>query len=256
MRGRVAFTLIELLVVLSIIALLIAMLLPALGKARGSARNLQCAANLRQMSAGTVVIGEDNKGRFRLSWRALTSADAYAENYAELNVGNDHISWISGHLYDSYTAIGMPPDGSTCPERGVAYIRHTPSNGRWRIGYYLMAGRPADQYRHQDTTPPGTRIWRAPMSLDDAGNLVMTSDVNESGTINNAPRSSFPHSPRGLVSSPNVVNPESLNVIGANIAYLDTSVRFEPLNNLTAFSASVGGSIRGYWPDVPAYGNQ
>lgn len=58
-----AFTLIELLVVISIISLLIAILLPALAKARSAARNIQCAANLRQVMFGMVNYSVDNQNR-------------------------------------------------------------------------------------------------------------------------------------------------------------------------------------------------
>ncbi|MGB0766190.1 MAG: type II secretion system protein [Phycisphaeraceae bacterium] len=58
-----AFTLIELLVVISIIALLIAILLPALSNARASARNIQCAANKKQIGAALFIYTEENKNR-------------------------------------------------------------------------------------------------------------------------------------------------------------------------------------------------
>ncbi|MFG0248907.1 MAG: DUF1559 domain-containing protein [Phycisphaeraceae bacterium JB051] len=58
-----AFTLIELLVVISIISLLISILLPALAKARSAARNIQCAANLRQVMLSMVNYSMDNDSR-------------------------------------------------------------------------------------------------------------------------------------------------------------------------------------------------
>jgi len=58
------FTLVELLTVITIITVLAAILTPSLLAMRSSARAAQCAANLRQLGAATLLMAAEDNGRF------------------------------------------------------------------------------------------------------------------------------------------------------------------------------------------------
>lgn len=58
------FTLIELLTVIAIIGVLAAIIIPVVGKVRSSARTAQSSSNLREIHRATLLIAEQNRGRF------------------------------------------------------------------------------------------------------------------------------------------------------------------------------------------------
>ena len=64
MRHRHAFSLVELLVVIGIIGILISLLLPSLSRVRESARQVQCAAQLRQIGQAMMTYAAENNGVF------------------------------------------------------------------------------------------------------------------------------------------------------------------------------------------------
>ena len=84
MKKQDSFTLIELLVVVAIIAVLVAMLLPALSSAREQARRVQCATNLKQITAALLGYHlSNNQFPANPNW-----ACPHVIGYAEEFIGN------------------------------------------------------------------------------------------------------------------------------------------------------------------------
>ncbi|MEI6501687.1 MAG: DUF1559 domain-containing protein [Armatimonadota bacterium] len=67
---RKGFTLIELLVVIAIIAILAAILFPVFAKAREKARQTSCLNNVKQLSVGAMMYGQDYDETVMPSWVA------------------------------------------------------------------------------------------------------------------------------------------------------------------------------------------
>ncbi len=72
-----AFTLIELLTVIAIIGILAAIIIPTVGKVRTSARSAQSGSNLRELQRATLLLAEQNRGRFPNADAQLTKPAPY-----------------------------------------------------------------------------------------------------------------------------------------------------------------------------------
>lgn len=274
-----AFTLIELLVVISIIALLIAILLPALGGAKESANRIQCASNARSMATLTHIMATDNRNRYRLTHRALsTQADTFGKNYDELSNTNgtltDHIHWLNRFVFIDFIQYGADPADFLCPNRDPNFIFGSGSNSAGgsgsdvndaansrfqmiRTSFYFMSGR--NEAKISTASGYDNYRWIPPMSGEDASDLPLAACVLEQYTQSPYARATYPHGAKGYIEADPDTTPLEAGSQGGNVVANDGSTLFVPTNASTGFAAvmSSGTNNRyvGYWNDVASYNN-
>jgi prepilin-type N-terminal cleavage/methylation domain-containing protein/prepilin-type processing-associated H-X9-DG protein len=120
--GKRAFTLVELLVVIGIIAVLIGILLPVLSRSREMARRTQCAANVRTMIQGAMMMANNHKGHYRLTHRSLHWGDTDAYTYTglqfDLSTIDDHIAFMPDSMVARFKReAGVDITKISCPNR-------------------------------------------------------------------------------------------------------------------------------------------
>ncbi len=157
-RSRIGFTLIELLVVIAIIAILAGMLLPALSRAKASALRIQCLGNVRQLSLGIRLYGDDFEDTFP---RSQHSSFAYHQAPWEITIR-------------PYVSLGAleSSSGMAALHEGVFKCPRTSKSNRWSYGlnvYFELEE--TDDYRGRPQT------WRKQTQLPNPSGTILVGEV-------------------------------------------------------------------------------
>jgi len=217
--------LIELLVVIAIIAILAALMLPALVSAKEKARRTSCQSGLKQLGLAVTMYGGDNQDKVPTGIR---------------DDGGEHTIWIGTNTFNSikqYSGTNM----STCPSVAGTFQYYLAPYG-WVIGYSYNGGH---------TTPwtgaSGPR-WVSPKKFTDNPLLVLACDLNQWATADLwviAPHCSGGAARQGgspFLSVKASTTSAQAGARGGNELFLDGSVRWKNIKQMTNYSASPWGS--------------
>lgn len=225
-RSQKGFSLLELCVVVAVTATLSALMLPALSTAKEKSRRTVCRNNMRQFAAACYIFGTDNNDYFPSGFNNLSQPVSMI---------------LADTTFKTLSSCAGSPKIFDCPNLEIDTIARTNNNYRGiRIGYNYVAG--VDQ-NTLPKTKGATERKPSPMRLSDPGTNVLIADANfwsDTGDrIRIAPHTSIGSVVQTVGSASAVPNYAETGFAGGNVALLDLSVCWRPINSMNVYQVAV-----------------
>jgi prepilin-type processing-associated H-X9-DG protein len=199
-----------------------------------------CASRLKQIVAGVHMYATEFKGKLpsgirdadlqeHCVWVSQNTYECLAR-YAGYNLTRPQPPLVSGTVGDPFL---------TCPN--LQEPRPTPFYAPpigWVIGYDYLAGHPGmNAFQANNPIPPPLVKWTSPLKINESAKLVVAADWT-GRDINGSSWVAIPHRKGGasgfLYPPANITSrtPKALGSTGGNVAYLDGSVAWKPVDDL------------------------
>lgn len=240
------FTLVELLVVVAIIAILASLFLPTLAGAKERGKRTHCLSTQRQFVLATMLYAGDEDQRLPVGGN---------EN---LNKLDTHTPILSNETKTNVLRYAASLRTLDCPSLAGWMNRKE----GWRdhdtfgiaIGYHYFGGHPATPWAAIE----GTNQWISPQKTSESPTMPLLADLNV--YCYSFRRILGPHSANGPIvkdegyfdatPSANSQTPLHIGAKGGNIALLDGSAAWKPIQKMKAYRAShlwEGDGAFGLW---------
>ena len=227
-KSRRGFTLVELMVVAAITSILTALLLPALSSAKEKSRRAVCKSNMRQFAYACHLYGADNNDYLP------SSTD---------NHGHVQTIYVSDYTYTNLLDYCGDAAVLSCPN---IVLGDEPAHDKTRgytIGYNYVGGLDTESMSSSQNSK------LLPLKLTASSTNIILADANywvPTGTmLKIAPhcksgarmqnKSSFTYGLNGTQSS-------EIGASGGNVALLNLSISWKPIEAMQTYEASYGVS--------------
>jgi prepilin-type N-terminal cleavage/methylation domain-containing protein/prepilin-type processing-associated H-X9-DG protein len=241
--GSNAFTIVELLVVLAVIAILLALQLPALTRVQNQNRQVQCAANLKQLTLAHIVYGNEFNDRLPQSpgsapWDVPRSFTDQLGKYG-----------VQRAQFYCPANPDQNRDGLwnvNAQERATGYMETFPGTSNIAtndLNPTLTPSQPVSGSVAFPAPRASTRVLVADMTISDFGQTATFSKFTYNYTaVHASPGGGFPSPPIGRTSHLDTVGKYPS---GANLGMLDGHVAWR---NFTAIVSHNSTSLSvGFW---------